>query len=318
VPAISADCPAIGLISEEDRSVPVPNPAEPVVPYPDGAVVSAPIIRVHSRPLARYCEASDLVGSLTFRRVGERQVGTLQLRLKPSVRNVCGLPGMLAGPQPIQLLDASGNTVAAAVDPRRDYPTNPPYFENVPLRPGEAATMYLQAQGGPYRLATLTRALIRYDANELVVPVTLEPDSQTNDGQDDVAAAFWYGPFSTPGHPIAIQPPAWGDLTATLHLPDSFAVNGSTTFQATLHNTGSAAVPLVPWPRYRLLLAGSRDGGWHSGAVEFPEPPLIIQPDQSSTLTMTHTQDGQLRPGRYTARWAIAGVATATANTIIR
>jgi hypothetical protein len=287
--------------------------AQLLVPYATGAVVPAPFVRMIGRPAQiSYCAADALTGTFAFHRTAGQLTGDLRLRLKTSATS-CSLPGMLAdGSNALRFVDRSGTVRGRGLDPRPEFPTNVPEFVPVLLRPGQTATMYVRPKTEPSCPAPGLRAQLRSGQGTLTLPVTGLGACRAGSG----VTAYWYGPFSTPGHPVAFQPGSWSDLFATLDFPATTPRGQSTTFHVTLANHGTEAVVLAPCPSFGIVLDGAHATTVTGGSINCPPTPRIIQPGKSSRLTMT--VDGALSPGRYSVRWAIAGVGTATADTAVR
>jgi hypothetical protein len=287
--------------------------AEPLVPAAPGAIVPAPIVFPHSKPAPIFCEASDLTGSLVFREVHFVQIG--ELRLRSTAQRPCSLPGMLLGPTAMVLTDDAGHVRATPIDPRTEFPTNPPDFGWAPLQPGQTATMYLRPQSNDgYCLGLVTRATVAIGASaDLTVPISGLPKCVDRYG----SMAFWYGPFSSPGHAVALQPPQWSNLAATVQIPAETPNNATIHFRVRLANHGKEAVTLAPCPQFRLVLSGNSDSAWLSGSMGCRG--TVIPPGRSVTLSLSvPNTNSELRGGPYAVHWAIAGVNTANAQTMLR
>jgi hypothetical protein len=285
-----------------------PTPSGPIVPAPTGASVPAPNVVEHSLPAYSYCPASALTGSLKF----DSTIGQLRLALGRGIDRHCNLPGMLIGPDAVQLIDNAGQLRATGIDPRTQFPANPPYFGPLALGPGDVATMYVRSLGKAPCIPTGSNAVIRYNGSNIQVPIT---------GLAKCPASirptkFWYGPFSTPGHPVALEPADWTNLSATLHFPATIPATGAVRFRVTLTNhSATQAAALSPCPHFGMVIGGDQTAVWPQGAMQCTGEPVVIRPGQSRQFTLVLQQKSRLPAGNYTVEWAIAGIKTAYANT---
>ncbi len=274
--------------------------------------LSGPAPRAQGR-----CRASLVTSSAQTRAAADGVLGVVTL-----VGRACSLH---VNPGGIRLLDAADRRVPVQTPPRS--PVNPAFSLRPDISEGNGSVRVGFAWTGSF--CGRSPVTVQIPALPAAVRVVVHgPVPACVPGRPGYLIP---GVVAGPGEAVEPAPAAWASLRARLVIPATVP-EGPIPMKVVLTDIGTADVSLsAPCPSYLASLtyptvAGRGFGGGGTALVatfgDLCTHPLVVHPGQPLTIAIPaihYTPEGPWQVGAtLSARWAIAGVPTATSNAVIR